>query len=84
MLWLDLCENDQKEEAALLEQQFGFEETITQVVYPFLDKIGILWQTGNITPAHEHFISNLIRQKIIDILSPRNWKFNHQEVHSAA
>ena len=45
--------------------RFGFEKTITDVVYPFLEKIGILWQTHNITPAHEHFISNLIRQKII-------------------
>ncbi len=43
----------------------GFEKTITEMVYPFLEKIGILWQTQNITPAHEHFISNLIRQKII-------------------
>lgn len=45
--------------------RFGFEKLITEVVYPFLEKIGILWQTHNITPAHEHFISNLIRQKII-------------------
>ncbi|HOX83251.1 MAG TPA: MerR family transcriptional regulator [Chryseolinea sp.] len=45
--------------------RFGFEKTIIDVVYPFLEKIGILWQTHNITPAHEHFISNLIRQKII-------------------
>ena len=43
----------------------GFEKTITEIVYPFLEKIGILWQTRNITPAHEHFISNLIRQKVI-------------------
>lgn len=45
--------------------KFGFEKTITEIIYPFLEKIGILWQTGNITPAQEHFISNLIRQKII-------------------
>ena len=45
--------------------RFGFERTITTIVYPFLEKIGILWQTGNISPAQEHFISNLIRQKII-------------------
>ncbi|MBL0739702.1 MerR family transcriptional regulator [Chryseolinea lacunae] len=44
---------------------YGFEKAITDVIYPFLEKIGILWQTHNITPAHEHFISNLIRQKII-------------------
>jgi MerR family transcriptional regulator, light-induced transcriptional regulator len=45
--------------------RFGFERTITEVVYPFLEKIGVLWQTKNINPAQEHFISNLIRQKII-------------------
>ncbi len=43
----------------------GFEKALTTVVYPFLEKIGILWQTQNISPAHEHFISNLIRQKLI-------------------
>ena len=45
--------------------QIGFRETMRQLVYPFLNKIGILWQTNNITPAHEHFISNLVRQKLI-------------------
>jgi DNA-binding transcriptional MerR regulator/methylmalonyl-CoA mutase cobalamin-binding subunit len=45
--------------------RYGFEKALTEVVYPFLEKIGILWQTQNITPAQEHFISNLIRQKII-------------------
>lgn len=46
-------------------KKFGFERSIIDVVYPFLEKIGVLWQTGTVTPAHEHFISNLIRQKII-------------------
>lgn len=45
--------------------RYGFERTIIEIVYPFLEKIGVLWQTQNITPAHEHFISNLIRQKLI-------------------
>lgn len=45
--------------------RYGFEKTVIEIIYPFLQKIGILWQTRNITPAHEHFISNLIRQKII-------------------
>ena len=43
----------------------GLEETMLKVIYPFFEKIGILWQTGNINPAQEHFISNLIRQKLI-------------------
>ncbi len=45
--------------------QFGFENTMIHIVYPFLEQIGILWQTGSINPAHEHFISGLIRQKLI-------------------
>jgi DNA-binding transcriptional MerR regulator len=45
--------------------QLGFEDTIIKVIYPFLVKIGILWQTGSISPSQEHFISNLIRQKMI-------------------
>ena len=45
--------------------QIGFERTMLNLIYPFFQKIGILWQTGAITPAQEHFISNLVRQKII-------------------
>lgn len=45
--------------------QFGFENTMIHIVYPFLSRIGTLWVTGSIGPAQEHFITNLIRQKII-------------------
>jgi MerR family transcriptional regulator, light-induced transcriptional regulator len=45
--------------------QSGFERTMINVVFPFLHRIGILWQTGSITPLYEHFISHLIRQKIM-------------------
>jgi len=44
--------------------KYGFERTMLNVIYPFLAKIGMLWQTGSILPAQEHFISNLIRQKM--------------------
>lgn len=43
----------------------GIERTVIQIIFPFLEKIGILWQTGNINPAQEHLVSNLIRQKLI-------------------
>ncbi len=43
----------------------GFTNTIENVIYPFLHKIGIMWQTNCVNPAQEHFISNLIRQKLI-------------------
>lgn len=45
--------------------QKGFIHTIENHIYPFFEKIGLLWQTGVVSPAQEHFISNLIRQKVI-------------------
>lgn len=43
----------------------GFEQTMNTLIYPFLDRIGVLWQIGTVSPAQEHFMSNLIRQKLI-------------------
>jgi len=43
----------------------GIERAITQVIFPFLEKIGILWLTNHINPAQEHLVSNIIRQKLI-------------------
>jgi DNA-binding transcriptional MerR regulator len=45
--------------------KYGFEETVETILFPFLERIGILWQAGTISPAQEHFMSNLIRQKLI-------------------
>lgn len=41
-----------------------FKEVFKEVLIPFLNHIGLLWQTDTLLPAHEHFISNLIAQKI--------------------
>jgi MerR family transcriptional regulator, light-induced transcriptional regulator len=38
---------------------------ILQIIFPFLDKVGILWLTNHINPARERLVSNVIRQKII-------------------
>jgi MerR family transcriptional regulator, light-induced transcriptional regulator len=43
----------------------GIEKTVVQIIYPFLEKVGILWLTNHINPAHERLVSNVIRQKII-------------------
>lgn len=45
--------------------QLGFERTMLEIIYPFLDKLSVLWLTGSINPVQENFISYLIRQKII-------------------
>lgn len=48
-----------------LSKQKSFRDIFHEVFVPLLSEIGVLWQTDTITPAHEHFISSLIRQKII-------------------
>lgn len=42
----------------------SFREIFLEIFVRLLDEIGILWLTNTITPAHEHFISNLIQQKL--------------------
>ena len=45
--------------------ELGFRKAMEQVVFPFFERIGILWQAGSIFTAHEHFVSNLIRNRLI-------------------
>ncbi|HNX57285.1 MAG TPA: MerR family transcriptional regulator [Prolixibacteraceae bacterium] len=47
-------------------QKNGFRKTLEQVVYPFFGRIGVLWQAGSIFVTHEHFVSNLIRNRLIN------------------
>lgn len=42
-----------------------FSEIFYSIFLPLLNEIGILWQTNTITPAHEHFLSVHIKQKIL-------------------
>tara|TARA_R110002051_G_scaffold34256_3_gene76336 strand:+ start:62784 stop:63683 length:900 start_codon:yes stop_codon:yes gene_type:complete len=42
-----------------------FKEIFTETFIPLLNELGLLWQTDTISPAHEHFISGLIKQKIL-------------------
>lgn len=46
-------------------QQFGFEKSILDVAYGLLKRIGLLWLTDHLIPAQEHFLSALIRKKIL-------------------
>ncbi|WP_272023278.1 MerR family transcriptional regulator [Olleya namhaensis] len=48
-----------------LIDEFSFKDIFYTIFVPLLDKIGLLWQTDTITPAHEHFIVELIKQKIL-------------------
>ncbi len=50
---------------AHLVNRLGFNDTLVEVIYPFFTKIGLLWLTGSVNPAQEHFVSNIVRQKLI-------------------
>ncbi len=53
--------------------QHEFEHVVIEIFYPLLERVGLLWSVQKIRPAQEHFLSNLIRQKIIsaiDVLPP--------------
>jgi MerR family transcriptional regulator, light-induced transcriptional regulator len=43
----------------------GFKGAMLDVIYPFLNRIGVMWQAGDVNPNQEHFVSYLIRQKVI-------------------
>lgn len=60
----------------------SFTNIFSNVFVPLLNEIGLLWQTSTITAAHEHFITNLIKQKIeveIEIIS-RSQKIDQEKV----
>jgi len=53
--------------------RYGMKDTYTQVIYPTLNRIGLMWLNDSLPTSNEHFISNLIRQKLftaIDSLTP--------------
>ncbi len=45
--------------------RFGLKNTYSQVLYPTLKRLGVFWSKDAVLPAHEHFITNLIKQKIL-------------------
>lgn len=45
-------------------EKFGLVDTFLKVIYPMLVRIGLMWNKQDIIPSQEHFISNLIKQKL--------------------
>ena len=65
---LDIDECQFKNVLEELIASIGIERMFSEKLIPFLDRIGVMWLVGSITTAQEHFISNLIRQKLISEL----------------
>ena len=67
-LTLSMLEMNEEDFDNIFERQVirkGFFKTITESIYPFLQYVGVLWTTNKAMVAQEHYISNLIRQKLI-------------------
>jgi len=67
-LVMSMIDFDEYKFEALIDKsvrKMGLLDTVKEVIYPFVVKVGILWQSGDVYPAQEHFVSFLIRQKII-------------------
>jgi len=48
-----------------IRKEFNIEDTYVRILRPMLMKIGLLWTKNKMNPAQEHFLSNLVRQKLI-------------------
>ena len=67
-LTLAMLEMNEEDFYDIFERQVirkGFFRTITETIYPFLQYVGVLWTTNKAMIAQEHYMSNLIRQKLI-------------------
>lgn len=54
--------------------EFGFVDFYKNVLLPTFSKIGIFWLTNRIAPSQEHFLSELIRQKILSTVDEHSDK----------
>ena len=52
--------------------KLGMEETTINIIFPFLQHVGVLWLSGSIHIAHEHFITNLIKQRMFVAIDSLN------------
>ncbi len=48
--------------------KFGLLDTMLHIIYPFLNKVGLMWSIDNTMPAQEHFTSHLIKQKLLSAI----------------
>ncbi|HZH96284.1 MAG TPA: MerR family transcriptional regulator [Flavisolibacter sp.] len=55
----------------------GIEETVTGVIFLFLERVGILWQTNRLRPVQEHITTSIIRQKLIHAIEGQPFADNN-------
>ncbi len=62
-------------------QKIGLYNTFKEVIYPLLHRIGMMWRTEEISPAQEHFISNLVRRKLVTEINQISDRQNYKETY---
>lgn len=68
VLTLSVIEMDEYKFSRILDnhiEQLGFEDAMLEIIYPFMEKLSLLWLTGSVKPVQENFITQLIRNKLI-------------------
>jgi len=55
----------------------GIADTYRRIIYPLLVRLGLMWRKDEICPAHEHFMSNLIRQKLFSAIDNEKHDYAH-------
>lgn len=66
---IDLNQERFEEVFILMVGQLGYEASVTNVLFPLLNKIGLLWMVNSVTPAQEHFASAIIINKMVAALN---------------
>lgn len=65
---LDFNEQAFEKTFSVVVNRLGLYEAMSQVIYPLLNKIGIMWATNNAVPVQEHFASNIIKRKLMSAI----------------
>ncbi len=62
------------------ESDMGLVDTYVHIIYPFLHRVGLLWNANSLSPAHEHFASSIVRQKLSAAIDKTPLNKNSKEV----
>ena len=81
-LFLAALSFDEGEVERLLAHNFlhrGVKKTVLTIIYPLMVKIGIAWRVKEVVPAQEHFVSNIIRRKLLTAIDGLPQNEDHNE-----
>jgi DNA-binding transcriptional MerR regulator len=64
-------------------KEVGFKGVFHTIIIPFLNELGYLWLSNTVNIAHEHFISHLIKQKLLSQLESLEYEENkeHEDLY---